>query len=218
MKNITNKHIRILLSVLFFGGIWGFLEATLGSLLHLSFVADTVRLFASSTVIMVPIAMFLMACCYKKENAIRTVIYIGLLAAGIKAVVCAIFHLQFNACYYILLESGFCTLGLLVFNPKKVLSLRSLGAFALANTLYLFVSTTFIKYDVTSIGSEQWINYVLISNVIAISYVALFGFVLFMVKKPLEKKGSFNLSKIIYNPIVCSLIMIAAISMTIVLK
>ena len=46
--------LKIVFSVLLFGGLWGILEATLGTLLHMPFVPGTV--FLSSTTIMVPIA------------------------------------------------------------------------------------------------------------------------------------------------------------------
>ena len=81
--NITNKKLKMLFTVLFFGGMWGLVEATLGTVLHLPFF-DNIGVYGSSTAIMLPIAFYLMGLCYKKTNTLRTVAYIGLIAGIIK--------------------------------------------------------------------------------------------------------------------------------------
>ena len=73
--------LKILFSVLLFGGLWGLLEATLGSFLHLPIV-DRAGMYACSTTIMVPIAYYLMAVCYKRSGTFRSTIYMGLIAAS----------------------------------------------------------------------------------------------------------------------------------------
>ena len=62
----NNKHLVILFSVLLFGGLWGIIEATLGTLFHSPIIKDTT--FLCSTTILVPIAYFLMSACYKRTG------------------------------------------------------------------------------------------------------------------------------------------------------
>ena len=59
------KALNILFSVLLFGGLWGILEATLGTLLHVK----SLGMYACSTTIMVPIAFMLMGACYKRSGS-----------------------------------------------------------------------------------------------------------------------------------------------------
>ena len=104
-EKISNKEriMKILFSVLLFGGLWGIVEATLGTVLHLPIIHKT--MFLSSTTILVPIAYFLMGACYKRTQSYRSVFYMGVLAASIKAISCAIFMMSFNPCFYMLLEA-----------------------------------------------------------------------------------------------------------------
>ena len=71
---VQNKHLVILFSVLLFGGLWGLVEASLGTLLHM--IPHGARLiFWSSTTVLLPIAYFLMGACYKKTGAASSIIY-----------------------------------------------------------------------------------------------------------------------------------------------
>ena len=131
--------LKTLFAVLLFGGAWGIIEATLGTVLHLPIVHRT--MFLSSTTILVPIAYFLMGACYKRSGNMRSVLYMGILAASMKAISCAIFKMSFNPCFYILMEALSMGIALLVIRPKKVISFAGLGTFIIANTLYLGLST-----------------------------------------------------------------------------
>ena len=220
------KPLNILFSVLLFGGLWGFLEATLGTLLHLPFF-DGAGMYACSTTIMVPIAMFLMGACYKRSGTFRSAIYMGLIAGAMKAIVCAIFHLSFNPVYYILLES-LCMMGALAaIRPTKVLSFRGLGTFVLANTTYLAFSS-FIRmnpmttqFSVFMAGFEK---YTFMFNAVAIIYVFAFGAALFGVLKlvALTSVNEEKVNRIIYSPITASVVMglmvIASLTMPLLIK
>jgi hypothetical protein len=215
-KNILN----ILFSTLLFGGLWGILEATLGSLLHMPFVHST--MFLASTTIMVPIAYFLMGACYKRTNSYRSVFYMGILAGGIKLLACAIFHMSFNPVYYILMESLFMGLALLVIRPKNVISFAGLGTMILANTLYLGVST-FVRVSVMtatqSVFVENFIKYTFTLNAIAILYTFAVGAIIFGVIK-LKEKYNWNFSKIesvIYHPAFASSVAAVALVLTVVI-
>lgn len=67
-KNIING--------LFFGSIWGFIEATLGFLLHLTTLPTGAILF--------PIALILMNYSYKKSNSTQTIVIMSVVASIIK--------------------------------------------------------------------------------------------------------------------------------------
>ena len=216
----SKKVLNILFSVLLFGGMWGILEATLGSLLHMHFVPNT--MFLASSAIMVPIAYFFMGACYKRTGTFRSVFYMGLLAASIKLVSCLIFHMSINPVYYILMESAFMGLALLVIRPKQVVSFAGLGTMILANTLYLAVST-FLRVDVLRATRSDFLanfeQYVFMINCIAILYTFAFGAILYGVIK-LQEKYSWDLSKVskvIYHPAFASSVAAVALVLTIVL-
>lgn len=207
MENSEKKYnpLLILFSVLLFGGLWGILEATLGTFLHLPFV-DAAGMYACSTTIMVPIAYYLMGACYKRTNTFRSALYMGLLAASIKALVCLIFHLSFNPVYYILLESVCMAGAIAAIRPTKIISFRGLGTMILANTTYLGLAT-FIRVNAATTEFSAFManfeKYTFMFNCVAICYTfasdaAIYGFM------KLAKKFSWNfdgVKKIIYSPI-----------------
>ena len=213
--------LKIIFSVLLFGGLWGILEATLGSLLHMHFVPNT--MFLASTTIMVPLAYFLMGACYKRTETFRSVFYMGILAASIKLIACLIFHMSFNPVYHILLESVFMGLAILVIRPKKVVSFAGLATLILANTLYLSVST-FLRVNVMTATQSVFFNnfetYTFMFNCVAILYSFAFGAILFGVFK-LAEKYNWNFSKIekiIYHPAFASGAAVVAIVLTLVIR
>ena len=216
-----NKHLAILFSVLLFGGLWGILEATLGTLLHLPIVKGT--MYLASTTIMVPIAYFLMGACYKKTGTFRSAMYMGILAAAIKSLSCLIFKMSFNPVYHILLESLFMGLALLIIRPKKILSFAGLGTLILANTFYLGVST-FLRVDVMHNTLSDFManfeKYTFMFNCVAIIYSFAFGALLFGVTK-LAEKFSWDFSKVknvIYHPAFASSVAAVAVVLTLVIK
>ena len=214
--------LNILFSVLLFGGLWGLLEATLGSFLHLPLV-DAAGMFACSTTIMVPIAYFLMGACYKRTNTFRSVLYMGMLAAGIKALVCVIFHLSFNPVYYILLEATCMAGAIAVIRPTNVISFRGLGTMILANTSYLVLSM-FIRmnparttFDAFMTGFEQ---YVFMFNCVAILYTFAIGSAIYGIMQ-LANKFSWNfdgVKKVIYSPITAGVVASAMVVVTFLIR
>lgn len=217
-KNILD----ILFSVLLFGGLWGLLEATLGTFLHLPIV-DGAGMYACSTTIMVPIAFSLMGMCYKKTGNFRTSFYMGILAASVKALVCAIFHLAFNPVYYILMESLVGGVALLIFRPKELLSFKGLGTFIFANTAYLLAST-FLRINVmTSTPTMLMDNiekYVFKFNCVAILYVFAIGAILYGIKVlAIKHEWKFEgIKKVIYSPITAGVVTAAMIAVTFILR
>ncbi|MDF2614461.1 MAG: hypothetical protein K0S71_2247 [Clostridia bacterium] len=75
MKN-NNK---LLINVLFWGGLWGFAEATLGYLLNLSPLGI-------SGSIMFPIGFYILQKAFKESNHLSVIFYSGLVAGAIKLI------------------------------------------------------------------------------------------------------------------------------------
>lgn len=222
--NETSKRdhiLKVLFSVLLFGGLWGIVEATLGTLLHMPIVHRT--MFLSATTILVPIAYFLMGACYKKTGTYRSVWYMGLLAAGIKAISCAIFKMSFNPVYYMLIEALSMGIALLVIRPKKVISFAGLGTMIMANFLYLGAST-FLRVNVAvatpAAVLENVEKYVFKFNCVAILYTFVVGAAIFGFIK-LAEHFSWNfdkVKKVIYHPAFASSMAAIALVVTLVLR
>ena len=215
------KILNVLFSTLLFGGLWGILEATLGTLLHMPFVPGT--MFLASTTIMVPIAYFLMGACYKRTGNYRSAMYMAVLAAGIKLLSCLIFHMSFNPVYYILMEGFFMAVAMLVIRPKNIISFAGLGTMILANTLYLGVST-FLRVNVMTstqnVFIENFEKYTFMFNCVAILYTFAAGSIIFGVLK-LKEKYNWNFSKIekvIYHPAFASSVAAVALVLTVVIR
>lgn len=224
MNEVSTKKAKILntiFAVLLFGGLWGIVEATLGSLLHLPIIHRT--MFLSSTTILVPIAYFLMGACYKKTGTFRSVLYMGLLAASMKAIACAIFKMSFNPVFYIVIEATCMAGAIAVIRPKNVVSFAGLGTLILANFAYLGL-TTFFRINVASATSAQVManieTYVFQYNAVAILYSFAFGAFLFGAIK-LAEHYSWNFSKVkqvIYHPAFASSMALVALVFTLVLR
>ncbi len=76
---MENKKIKLLTQIIFYGALWGFLEATLGYALHWipTLIAGT---------IMFPIASVILLRAYNKTNSKKALLWIGVVAAAIKSV------------------------------------------------------------------------------------------------------------------------------------
>ena len=70
---------KIFIQTLFFGSLWGILEATLGHVLH--FIPATI-----AGAVMFPIAGAILYKAYNKTESIQSLFYIGIIAAMIKSV------------------------------------------------------------------------------------------------------------------------------------
>ena len=73
------KALKIAAQIVFFGAIWGITEATLGFLLH--FLPPTI-----AGIVMFPIAAFILVKAYKSTGSRSALVFVGFIAAGIKAV------------------------------------------------------------------------------------------------------------------------------------
>lgn len=221
-EKLTRKQeiLNMLFAVLLFGGLWGIVEATLGTLLHMPFVHRT--MFLSSTTILVPIAFGFMGACYKRTNTFRCCFYMGILAASMKALSCLIFKMSFNPCYYILLESLAMGVAVLVIRPKQIISFAGLATVIIASTLYLTASTP-LRINISGVTAAQFMDnvetYVFKFNCVAILYMFAAGAIIFGFLKLAEAK-QWNFSKvkdIINHPAFSGSVAAIALAVTLIL-
>ena len=215
--------LKILFGVLLFGGLWGIIEATLGSFLHLP-VVKAAGIFVSNSAILVPLSFMLMGACYKRVGNARSIIYMGILAASIKAIVCLAFKFDITPTYYILLEALSMAGALFVTRPEKILSFKGLGTFIIANTVYLTVSMI-VRFKGGSIATSEAVmsyiqKYVLMINGLAILYTFAFGAILYgLVKLAKVKEWKLEgLKKIVYSPITASIVAASMVVVTFLLR
>ena len=229
MENEKKFNLSLLFNVLFWGGLWGIVEATLGTILHLP-AFEGAGLFLGSSAIIIPIAYFLMANCYKRTNSFYSVYLMGVLAALIKlsvGFVIGFINKVYNPAIYIVVESLAMGTALLIIRPTNVLSFKTLGAMIMANTIYQFLflvirmasggANVFESYEVFV---DSGAKYLFTINCIAIIYTFAVGAAAFGLFKLAEKfnwKVNFSLDKIIHSPITASVSVVLALVLTIVL-
>ena len=229
MENLDKRSnsLNIVFNILFWGALWGIVEATLGTLLHLPAI-DKAGMYACSSTIIIPIAYYLMANCYKRTNSFYAVFLMGILASMIK--LCVGFVIGFipsviNPAIYIVVESLLTGVAFLVFRPKNVLSLRTFGAVVFANTAYQFSyllikmamggTNIFASERAWKLGAEP---YLFTINAVAIIYLFASGALFFGAFKLAEKlnfKFSFDFNKLIHSPITASVVTVLAVGLTI---
>ncbi len=225
-EKTMNPKLRLFLDVLLFGSVWGILEATLGTLLHLPML-DKAGMYACSSTIMIPIAFYLMANCYKRTGKFYALPMMGVIAALIKLTVAFVVGFRpsvYNPAMYIIVESLAMMGAVAIFRPTKVLSLKTLGAVILANTTYQF---SYLMLNMamggTNIFTEKgWMlvaeKYLFMFNGLAILYMFASGAIFYGVFKLLEKLNvevKFDYKKIVYSPITASVCFGLAVALTI---
>lgn len=232
MEQESKKQFRLklLFNVLFWGALWGIVEATLGTILHLPGI-DGAGIYLASSAVILPIAYYLMANCYKRTNSFYAVYLMGVLAASIKlttAFVIGFIDRVYFPAIYIVVESLAMGSALALFRPTNVLSLKTLGAMIVANTAYQFSylviriaggsSNVFASVEAWHEGAEP---YLLTLNCLAILYSFASGAIFYGLFKLAEKynlKTKINWNKIIYSPITASLMVTLAVVLTVTLK
>lgn len=228
--NVTNKHLKTFFIVLFFGGIWGFVEATLGTILHLPF-ADNLGMYAASTTVMLPIAYYLMGMCYKQNRNLRSVAYMGLVAGMIKFSLVFILGFQqsvYMPTIYIVIESLTMMGAIALTRPTKILSPKSLLTVGIASTSYLLTFLFIKQLQGTPIFTDYttWINkgefYLFKENCVMLMYVAISGGIAYGVLR-LSQVYHWHFDKekwqsILFNPLTASSVAIVAIATTIILE
>ena len=221
---------KMIFQVLFWGALWGIVEATLGTILHLP-VFDAPGIYLCSSTIIIPIAYCLMANCYKRTGSFYSVYLMGVLAGVIKlttAFIIGFINRVYMPAIYIVVESLAMGTALAVFKPKNVLSLKTFASVVVANTAYqfLYLAIRIADNNPNAFASmEAWSKlgepYVLTINFVACLYTLAIGGAIYGLVKLAEKKNwnfKFSLDKIIYSPITASVSVALALALTITLK
>lgn len=228
--NIKNERLKMLFTVLFFGGLWGFIEATLGFVLKLGSV-KSIGVFVSSTAILLPLAFYLMGLCYKKTGTLRSIVYMGLIAAAIKFSTITIFgfiDIVYNPSIYIVIESLTMVGAIALIRPKNILSAKSFLTASIAATSYIFlmlVCKQLIDGEAIFTDMASWTKasekYLLIRNMTMHINLIISGSIIYGLSKIIQKfnwKLNTELAnKILYNPITASAVFAVAVVTTFLL-
>ena len=221
---------KMIFQVLFWGALWGIVEASLGTILHLP-MFDAPGIYLCSSTVIIPIAYCLMANCYKRTGSFYSVYLMGLLAGTIKlttAFIIGFINRVYMPAIYIVVESLAMGTALAVFKPKNVLSLKTFASVVVANTVYQFLYLVIRMADNNPnvfASAEAWHSlaepYILTINFVACFYTLTIGGIAYGLVKLAEKKEwnwKFSLDKIIYSPITASVSVALALVLTITLK
>ncbi len=206
------KKQSIIYAVIFFGALWGAIEATLGYVLQLMphFV---------SGFIMFPIAALILVAAYHKTHSAKALLMVGAIAAMIKSI-----NLFFpmnhwrtiNPMVAIVLESlmVMAVIGVVVHKPlqQKILafSIASLGW----RLLYLgymgvqFITTGFLHDNLTSMSS--FIAFVFVQGLLGAALALMLYYVLEWMRQHVGKT-------IQIKPVTATLMVVIAIALTVIL-
>ena len=226
-KLMKNSKLKNLFVILFLGGLWGFLEATLGALLHLG-VFDSIMF--TSTAVMLPLAYLIMGHAYKETGKATSAFYVGLIAASIKAV--CFFYVPMvnkvvNPMVAIVLESLVTASAFAVAKPSKILSIRSFVSFICVSTV---ARIGYVGYSIATAvpfmsayingGSLVWseiVKYVVTANAISFAYLAAYMGCGLLVNNLSGEKAKTIVRKIVYSPACAAAMVAVAFAVTIIL-
>lgn len=179
---------KLMLAVLFYGGIWGVFEATVGYLLHL-------LPFSIGWLVWYPIACFFMLQVYIKTKQVKSILLIGLLSCAIKLTNLMLpvrIDRVLNPAVSILFEA--ITMAAVVFVVEKagVLSKQSIPVRALSvlcmNSGWRFLYTLYLLFlvpnwmrDISVISNlSSWLTFIGLHNLVT-SAILFIGSLFFRV-------------------------------------
>jgi len=166
---MENKKLKLLTQIIFYGALWGFIEATLGYALHWipTLIAGT---------IMFPIASVILLRAYNKTNSKKAILYIGMVAASIKSIDLflpsySIFK-TINPMTSIVLESLLVFVVVMMFTSEKITNKIAAAQIAsigwrvgyVAFMTVQFAFTGFVAYSISSVAHV--LEFVVFSGVI----------------------------------------------------
>lgn len=227
------KKTKLIITVLMLGGLWGLLEATLGTLLHLPAIHSII--FFASTAVLLPIAYLITGYAYKSTGYARTAIYVGLVAAAIKSV-SFVFGMPvqyvINPMVAIIAESLVMAVAFKVAEPKKIISIKSFLTFVVASTAFRIAYVGYSMATASAFGSAYlvggsivWtevVKYVVTTNAISFIYVVAFMLagigISVLSKRPNFAKFTAKVQHFAYTPVFATVMVCAAVVSTLLLK
>ncbi len=206
--NKTNK-LKFFTIIVFYGSLWGILEATFGYFLH--FVPT---LIAGS--VMFPVASYILYKGYQKTQSRFSLLYMGVVASAIKAIDLLLPQFSYfktiNPMISIILESLVVVLIVNMVVSKK--PVNKYLAFPIASiswrTLYVlymgvqFVATGFVATQIASFSG--FANFVLIQGLISGAIASMLIY--------LDKYMNFNFKQIDRYPLIASFLLVIALVLT----
>ncbi len=167
---MENKNFKLLTQIIFYGALWGFIEATLGYALHWipTLIAGT---------IMFPIASTILLRAYNKTNSKKALLFIGMVAATIKSLNLflpsySVFK-TINPMMSIVLESLLVFAVVVMFTSEKItnkiaaIQIASIG-WRVGYVLFMTAQFVFTGYVATSISSvNNFLGFVVLSGVLS---------------------------------------------------
>lgn len=175
---------------IFYGAVWGILEATLGYLIHLTNM--------SSTIILCPLAFFFMNQAYKSTEKISSIFFISIISASIKLL--DLFtniriDKVINPAISILLEGAVFSIMIYIFQKNELKKGTKIISVFVMNTLwrmaycvYLFFSPRFIYEYSILISTQKIFDFLIIKNIeTSIVLITLF-WIEYKIKLPILKK------------------------------
>ena len=221
------KKFKTLFTVLCLGAVWGLLEATLGTLLHLD-AFDSI-MFAS-TAVLFPIAYVICGRAYKVTGQARSALYVGIVAAAIKAV-CFFFvpaiNKVINPMVAIILESSVMAVAFRVTKPSEICSVKSFVTFIVASTV---IRSLYVGYSMATavpfqsayiadgiVNFSKIVEYVVTMNAISFVYAAIYMGIGKLLSKTVSKKSLGILEHFAYSPAFSIAMVVIALAVTIVL-
>ncbi len=189
---MENKKTKLLTQIIFYGALWGFIEATLGYALHWipTLIAGT---------ILFPIASLILIKVYNNTNSKKALIYVGMVAASIKSIDLflpsySVFK-TINPMVSIGLESLLVFAVIILFSSKKVTNKIAAAQIAsigwrvgyVAFMTIQFIFTGYVAYSIASLANL--LEFVVLSGVIG----GLFASGLIFLDSHLKSKFNFKL-------------------------
>jgi len=205
-----NKNLKLFTQIIFYGSIWGILEATIGHVLH--FIPATI---AGS--IMFPIAALILYKAYEQTKSKTSLMYIGIVASAIKSVNFLMPQLSvfktINPMISILFESLVVIVVIhFVTKENKVQNILSL-VFASISWRGIFVGWMGLQYILTGNLAPYLKTFALgFEFIIIVGIISgLFAAILVMLSKVVIKKPVFNINQ---KPIFASFLLLTALFLT----
>jgi|LGOV01.1.fsa_nt_gb hypothetical protein len=204
-----SRNIKLLIQVIFFGSIWGILEATVGHVLH--FIPTTI-----AGAVMFPIASLILYKAYLKTDSKAAMFYVAVVAAMIKSVDFLLPSLSIyktiNPMISILLESLVVIAVVSLLVSRKPATKYIALPIASVGWRLLFISWMGIQYITTGnlaryiMTFSAAVEFVVISGVMS----GFFASVLLY----FESKFTFTISRVDSRPIFASILLITALITT----
>lgn len=224
LLEVKNEKIKNVFIILFFGALWGIIEASLGTILHLPMM-ETTKIFLRSTTVIVPIAFLLMMLCYKFTNSKIAPIYMAIIAGGIKlstGLMLGFIPQVYDPALYMVVES-LCLCGALyVFKPDRILSLKNVALIAFASTLYQlsYSLLALAQGDMRFLEISTWQSYLGVFNLLIVLYSFIGGSVAYGINKLLKGKNlsiKFDFKKYLVSPLGATCALFLAVTLTFIL-